>query len=202
MLSRGAMSGRSVRLTRPSAMLTASRCWCPRVLGVRRLLTRCEEFPSRHIGPRDRDQARMLDLLGFRNLDDLTDAAVPANIRLKKDLDIEDPVDHFITMSPKVLKQATLLRAMHCMNPQQRVALLKTADKKLIDSVFECAYNTLKEKMTLKNAQNTKLRTHKLVKRGECYKKKRRLLVQKGGAFLPLLLAPLINSVIGSLFNQ
>nr|CAD7266334.1 unnamed protein product [Timema shepardi] len=42
---------------------------------------------------------------------------------------------HFITMSPKVLTQAPLLRAMQRMNPQQRVTLLKTANKKLIDSV-------------------------------------------------------------------
>nr|CAD7427559.1 unnamed protein product [Timema monikensis] len=52
--------------------------------------------------------------------------------------------NHFITMSPKVLKQAPLLRAMYRMNPQQHVALMKTADKKLVDSVCECAYNTLK----------------------------------------------------------
>nr|CAD7432400.1 unnamed protein product [Timema monikensis] len=39
----------------------------------------------------------------------------------------------------KVLKQAPLLRAMHRMNPQQHVALLKMADKKLIGSVWECA---------------------------------------------------------------
>nr|CAD7433604.1 unnamed protein product [Timema monikensis] len=66
--------------------------------------------------------------------------------------------DHFITMSPKVLEPAPRLRAMYRMNPQQRVALLKTADKKLVDSVCECAYNTLKGRVPLKNAQKTKLR--------------------------------------------
>nr|CAD7394436.1 unnamed protein product [Timema cristinae] len=52
---------------------------------------------------------------------------------------------------------------------------LKTADKKLTDFVCECAYNTLKGRLPLKNAQKTKLRSHKqvlrkLVKRGECWK--------------------------------
>nr|CAD7433033.1 unnamed protein product [Timema monikensis] len=42
----------------------------------------------------------------------------------------------------------------------------------------------------------------KLVKRGECRKKKRRLLVQNGGTFLPLLLDPLISGVLGFLFNN
>nr|CAD7393900.1 unnamed protein product [Timema cristinae] len=106
-----------------------------------------------------------------------------------------------------VLKQAPLLRVMHRMNPQQRVALIKTADKKLIDSICDCAYITLKGRVPLKNMQKIKLSAHKhvlrkLVKRGESWKKKRRLLVLKDGAFLPLLLAPLISSVLGSLFNK
>nr|CAD7579218.1 unnamed protein product [Timema californicum] len=58
--------------------------------------------------------------------------------------------DHVITTSPKVLKQASLLRSMYRMNPQKRVALLETADHKLIDFVCECAYNTLKEWVPLK----------------------------------------------------
>nr|CAD7576145.1 unnamed protein product [Timema californicum] len=35
------------------------------------------------------------------------------------------------------------------MNTRQRVALLKTADKIHIDSVYECAYNILKERVPL-----------------------------------------------------
>nr|CAD7258268.1 unnamed protein product [Timema shepardi] len=98
------------------------------------------------------------------------------------------------------------LRVLDLRGGAQRVALLKTGDKKLIDAVCECAYNTLKGRVPLKNAQKTKLRAHKqvlrkLIKRGECWKKMRRLLVQKG-AFLPLLLAPLINGVLGSLFKK
>nr|CAD7260805.1 unnamed protein product [Timema shepardi] len=42
------------------------------------------------------------------------------------------------------------------MNTEQRVTVLKTDDKELTDSVCECVYNTLKRKMTLKNAQKTK----------------------------------------------
>nr|CAD7415728.1 unnamed protein product [Timema poppensis] len=94
-------------------------------------------------------------------------------------------------MSPKVLKQASLQRAMYRMDPPQRVTLLKTAENKLIDSVCECAYNTLNRRVLCK-----------MVKRGECWKKKRRLLFQKGGALFPFLLAPLISGVLGSLFNK
>ncbi|HVE77630.1 MAG TPA: aminomethyl-transferring glycine dehydrogenase, partial [Gemmatimonadaceae bacterium] len=43
-------------------------------------------FVTRHIGPRDPDVAEMLELLGFRTLDDLVDATVPATIRTRRPL--------------------------------------------------------------------------------------------------------------------
>lgn len=75
-----------------------------------------DEFPSRHIGPRDRDIITMLDLLGFKvktkgvnnffligilinvkqSLDELTDKAVPKSIRLDRKLDVEEPVGEAI----------------------------------------------------------------------------------------------------------
>ncbi|KAF5279233.1 hypothetical protein FQR65_LT03481 [Abscondita terminalis] len=54
-----------------------------------------DEFPSRHIGPRDRDIITMLDLLGFKSLDELTDKAVPKSISMKKPLNIEEPVSEY-----------------------------------------------------------------------------------------------------------
>ncbi|KAK4876317.1 hypothetical protein RN001_012739 [Aquatica leii] len=54
-----------------------------------------DEFPSRHIGPRDRDIITMLDLLGFKSLDELTEKAVPKNISMKTSLDIEEPVGEY-----------------------------------------------------------------------------------------------------------
>lgn len=54
-----------------------------------------DEFPSRHIGPRDSDVITMLDTLGFKSLDELTDKAVPKKISLSKQLDIEEPVSEY-----------------------------------------------------------------------------------------------------------
>ncbi|KAJ3643248.1 hypothetical protein Zmor_025972 [Zophobas morio] len=54
-----------------------------------------DEFPSRHIGPRESDVIAMLDSLGFKSLDELTDKAVPQNIRLNRKLDIEEPVGEY-----------------------------------------------------------------------------------------------------------
>lgn len=48
------------------------------------------DFPSRHIGPRKTDVVEMLDLLGYKSLDDLTNEAVPRNIQLNRGLVIEE----------------------------------------------------------------------------------------------------------------
>src|SRR5688572_15388455 len=50
------------------------------------VLAPTDTFVRRHIGPRDADVAEMLRLLGYDSLDALSDAAVPAAIRLKKPL--------------------------------------------------------------------------------------------------------------------
>ncbi|KAJ9591620.1 hypothetical protein L9F63_001834 [Diploptera punctata] len=62
---------------------------------MEKLFPRHEEFPSRHIGPRDKEQTEMLELLGFRTLDEMIDKAVPAKIRLNRDLDIQAPVGEY-----------------------------------------------------------------------------------------------------------
>jgi glycine dehydrogenase len=47
-----------------------------------------DPFVRRHIGPRPADADEMLAQVGFKNLDELIDAAVPKNIRLGKSLDL------------------------------------------------------------------------------------------------------------------
>ncbi|MFH5824533.1 aminomethyl-transferring glycine dehydrogenase [Georgenia sp. AZ-5] len=48
-------------------------------------------FAHRHIGPSDADAASMLHTLGYDNLEELVDAAVPADIRQKAPLDLPAP---------------------------------------------------------------------------------------------------------------
>lgn len=45
-------------------------------------------FADRHIGPRGSETSRMLDVLGYADLDALVDAAVPASIRTDRPLDL------------------------------------------------------------------------------------------------------------------
>ncbi|NEW85028.1 MAG: aminomethyl-transferring glycine dehydrogenase [Mariniphaga sp.] len=49
-----------------------------------------DKFVSRHIGPREEDIKKMLKVIGVQSLDELIDQTVPANIRLKKPLNLSN----------------------------------------------------------------------------------------------------------------
>ena len=53
------------------------------------------DFPARHIGPRKHDARAMLKQLGYTSLDKLTDAAVPDDIKLNRDLRLDEPLSEF-----------------------------------------------------------------------------------------------------------
>ncbi|KAK6640123.1 hypothetical protein RUM43_008400 [Polyplax serrata] len=62
---------------------------------VNKFFSKEHEFLSRHIGPRETDQQLMLDSLGFKTLDEMTDKAVPANIKFHGELNIEPAVGEY-----------------------------------------------------------------------------------------------------------
>jgi glycine dehydrogenase len=53
------------------------------------------EFVSRHIGPDENETKEMLATIGVASLDELIDKTVPVGIRLKKKLDIAEPISEF-----------------------------------------------------------------------------------------------------------
>ena len=53
------------------------------------------DFTRRHIGLNDFHTNKMLDYLGYKNIDELIEDTVPSNIRLKSDLNIEDGYSEF-----------------------------------------------------------------------------------------------------------
>ena len=50
-----------------------------------------KDFIRRHIGPSEKEQAKMLQDLGYKNLDELIEKTVPEKILLKDSLEIGDP---------------------------------------------------------------------------------------------------------------
>ena len=51
------------------------------------------DFPARHIGPDETDEAAMLRTLGVGTLEELAAETVPADIRFAGTLDLPAPVD-------------------------------------------------------------------------------------------------------------
>lgn len=113
---------------------------------------------------------------------------------------------HSFMMSRLVINHVDVLKALHKLKPTQRVALLKTADKALVQCITECAYNILIGKVPLNSSQKSKLTRRKkvlrnLIKHSTGWKTKRNILVQKGGSILPLILGPLLSGVLKNLFT-
>lgn len=110
------------------------------------------------------------------------------------------------TMSRNVRNNIEMLQALIKMNPKQRVNVLKDADSGLIIAICECALNTLKGNVPLTPAQKKKLSRfrrllHALVERPAQWKNKRKILVQKGGAILPILLGAVVSSLLSHYLN-
>lgn len=106
-------------------------------------------------------------------------------------------------MSKVLRKHVAILRTISKARPDLRKDLLKLSDQGLIRSICECADNTLKGHVKLNAVQKKKLARHKhilrrLIRKGESWKKKKRLVIQSGGFLLPLL-APVLGAVLASL---
>lgn len=63
-----------------------------------------DHFVGRHIGPRDAEKLEMVKYLGFKNIEDLISATVPASIRMKTALDLSKSV----TESDLIQKLSTI----------------------------------------------------------------------------------------------
>lgn len=102
-------------------------------------------------------------------------------------------------------KHTAILRALCHLSNKQRVAILKKADPKLIRCICECALNILRGNVALKHSYKRRLKRHasilrRLVDKNASWKNKKRLIVQRGG-FLPLLLAPILGTVLSRLIG-
>jgi hypothetical protein len=84
--------------------------------------------------------------------------------------------------------------------------LLESASDELIKAIVECAVNTLNGNHKLSKEEKGKLNKFKirlraLVEPMFSFKRKRKLIVQKGGFIVPLLTS-ILSGVIGALINN
>lgn len=107
--------------------------------------------------------------------------------------------------APLCKKHVAILRALQHLNKEQREAVLRKADPSIVRCICECALNVLSGNVPLKADQRKKLRRHapilrRLAAKKGCWKSKKRFVIQSGG-FLPLLLAPILGTVLSSLIG-
>lgn len=107
-------------------------------------------------------------------------------------------------MAPvKLRKYAHHLQCLKTSSPAAVKAIIKTADKGLVDCICEVGLNVLKGNVSVTPTQKRRLARHKgdlrrITKKGVSVQSKKRIL-QKGG-FLGALLTPLAT-ILGSIFG-
>lgn len=102
-------------------------------------------------------------------------------------------------MFGRVKTHKDLLRALLTLKPKYRTALLKVCKDEEIDCISECIFNILNGKVPLKDSEKGKLKKHKtilrkLIKKGKG-KVRKRIIIQQGGAFLPIILGAVLNGL-------
>lgn len=105
-----------------------------------------------------------------------------------------------------IRKYGYFLEGLSRLPPKSRTKLINDSPKEVIDCVGECCLNVIKGNVPLTNAHKRSLNAKKHHIRLLSSKKvpvgyKKKLLTQKGGALLGLLLKPLLGSVLGTLLH-
>lgn len=100
-----------------------------------------------------------------------------------------------------------MLHVLKHSKPKLRKAILSNADDDLLNTINEIAYNTLQQNNPISSKTKSSLKRHKhSLRRLACPKQslqsKKKLLIQKGDGFLPILLGTVLSGVIGHLLNR
>lgn len=96
-----------------------------------------------------------------------------------------------------------LLVALQTLKPKYQKALLKSCDEDEINCICECIHNVLQGKVPLKEKDKKSLKQYinllrKLVRKTTT-KVRKNIIVQKGGAFLPIILGSILSGLISGL---
>ena len=107
---------------------------------------------------------------------------------------------------PLIQKHGQILAALANSSPKWRKKMIADAPSSIINAVSECCKNVLKGNVNLTSSQKQKLaprcqHLRLLASKSFPIKKKKRILNQKGGALLGLLLKPLLGAALGSVLR-
>ena len=106
-------------------------------------------------------------------------------------------------------KNLALFGALCHADKQHRAAITRTADKPLVKCICKCVLNVLHGVVKLSASEKRRLRKHKHTLRklshtsgNADWRAKKRVIIQNGGSFLPILLAPLVSTLISKIFDS
>ena len=110
-------------------------------------------------------------------------------------------------MSSRVRKNQYFLKYLASCDKKQRVSCIKNAKPDEIKSLCECTLNFYNGNVNVKKEAIKKMTPYKTVLKKIASKKNKNthlksLLVQRGGAFIPILLATILPQLVNYLSSQ
>jgi hypothetical protein len=110
-------------------------------------------------------------------------------------------LSQLLNMSSDVKKYLPILRLLAKSTPYKRKKLLLAADTNFIKILIECCFNILNGNVKLPKQKIQKLEKYKeiirkIAKASKNINNKKKVLIQKGGAFLPLILPSIISGLV------
>lgn len=110
-------------------------------------------------------------------------------------------------MSKRIISHLPKLKSLINLTPRKRRDLLEKANLQFIKSIVECIENVMSGNIQLKRECKQKLKKYQAILRKifnseNKLKKKKEIIVQNGGAFLPALLVPVISILADRLLRR
>lgn len=97
-------------------------------------------------------------------------------------------------------KHLPVLQLVQSAKPKLRKSIILNCDLDFIKTIDECIYNTLNGNLPLKDSEKKNLKKFKAILRkvlkAKGGNKKRKIISQNGGSFLPSLLGPIVAAGI------
>lgn len=106
-------------------------------------------------------------------------------------------------------RTAVILKALYYLNNKQRLVLLKSADRSLIKAICECILNIITGNVNISHENRKRLYKYKNFLRKlaspnkkRSWQQRKRIIVQKGSGFLPLIIPPVMSILLSKLLEK
>lgn len=103
----------------------------------------------------------------------------------------------------KIIKNEKYLNILKDCNNCMRKSIINGGNKDLIHTICECVLNCVNGNVKLSNPDKAVLSKHKrklrklLKSKNSSLKRKKAILIQSGGSFLPIILSTILSSLLG-----